>query len=89
MRILELHPAKPSLHRDLAGVYWKKRRYSEAESHYKQVIAHDVTDVQAIYRLGLISLMKEDYLEAVSLFKKVIAIEATHVRAYGALGVAY
>ena len=42
-----------------------------------------------MYRLGLISLMKEDYLAAVSLFKKVIAIEAKHVRAYGALGVVY
>ena len=88
-KALELLPEKPSLHRDLAGVYWKKRRYTAAEPHYKQVITHDATDFQAIYRLGLISLMKEDYLEAVSLFKKVIAIEATHVSAYGALGVAY
>jgi Flp pilus assembly protein TadD len=88
-KALELLPEKPSLHRDLAGVYWKKRRYTAAEPHYKQVITHDATDVQAVYRLGLISLMKEDYLQAVSLFQKVIAIEATHVRAYGVLGVAY
>ena len=86
---LELVPSQLSVHRDLAGAYWKKRSYTAAEPHYKQVITHDTTDVQAIYRLGLISLMKEDFLEAVSLFKKVIAIEATHVRAYGALGVAY
>ena len=86
---LELVPSQLSVHRDLAGAYWKKRNYTAAEPHYKQVITHDATDVQAIYRLGLISLMKENYLEAVSLFKKVIAIEATHVRAYGALGVAY
>ena len=86
---LKLVPSQLSVHRDLAGAYWKKRRYTDAEPYYKQVITHDATDVQAIYRLGLISLMKEDYLEAVSLFKKVIAIEATHVRAYGALGVAY
>ena len=86
---LELVPSQLSLHRDLAGAYWKKRRYTAAEPHYKQIITHDATDVQAIYRLGLISLMKEDYLRAVSLFKKVIAIEVTHVRAYGALGVAY
>lgn len=82
-------PSQLSVHRDLAGAYWKKRSYTAAEPHYKQVITHDATDVQAIYRLGLISLMKEDYLAAVSLFKKVIAIEATHVRAYGALGVVY
>ena len=82
-------PSKLSVHRDLAGAYWKKRRYTEAESHYKQVTTHDTTDAQAVYRLGLIALMKEDYLKAVSLFKKVIAIEARHVRAYGALGVAY
>ena len=82
-------PSQLSVHRDLAGVYWKQRSYTAAEPHYKQVIRHDTTDVQAIYRLGLISLMKEDYLEAVSLFKKVVAIEGTHVRAYGALGVAY
>ena len=86
---LELVPSQLSVHRDLAGAYWKQRRYTAAEPHYKLVITHDATDIQAIYRLGLISLMKEDYLEAVSLFKKVIAIEATHVRAYGALGVAY
>lgn len=46
-------------------------------------------DVQAIYRLGLIFLMKEHYPEAVSHFKKVIEIDAAHVRAYGGLGVAY
>ena len=86
---LELVPSQLSVHRDLAGAYWKKRSYTAAEPHYKRVITDDPTDVQAIYRLGLISLMKEDFLEAVSLFKKVIAIEATHVRAYGALGVAY
>ena len=82
-------PSQLSVHRGLAGVYWKQRRYTAAEPHYKQVITHDARDVQVTYRLGLISLMKEDYLEAVSLFKKVIAIEATHVRAYGALGVVY
>ena len=86
---LELVPSQLSVHRDLAGAYWKKRNYTAAEPHYKQVITHDATDAQAIYRLGLVSLMKEDYLEAVSLFKKVIAIETAHVRAYGALGVAY
>ena len=87
---LELVPSQLSVHRDLAGAYWKKRSYTAAEPHYKLVITHhDTTDVQALYRLGLISLMKEAYLEAVSLLKKVIAIEATHVRAYGALGLAY
>ena len=86
---LELVPSQLSVHRDLAGAYWKKQRYTAAEPHYKQVVTHDATDFKVIYRLGLVSLMKEDYLEAVSLFKKVIAIEATHVRAYGALGVAY
>ena len=86
---LKLVPSQLSVHRDLAGAYWKKRRYTAAEPHYKQVIMRDATDAQAIYRLGLISLTKADYLEAVSLFKKVIGIEATHVRAYGALGVAY
>ena len=86
---LELVPSQLSAHRDLAGAYWKKRNYTAAEPHYKQVITHDATDVQVIYRLGLISLMKEDHLQAISLFKKVIAIETTHVRAYGALGVAY
>ncbi|RKU33769.1 hypothetical protein C6499_00800 [Candidatus Poribacteria bacterium] len=86
---LELVPSQLSVHRDLAGAYWKEQRYTAAEPHYKQVITHDATDVQAIYRLGLISLTKKNYLEAVSLFKKVIAIEATHVRAYGALGLAY
>ena len=82
-------PSQLAVHRDLAGVYWKQRRYTAAEPHYKQVITQDTTDVQAIYRLGLISLMREDYHEAISLFKRVIAIEGTHVRAYGALGVAY
>ena len=86
---LKLVPSQLSVHRDLAGAYWKQRLYTAAAPHYKQVIIHDETDVQAIYRLGLISLMKENYLEAVSLFKRVIAIETTHVRAYGALGVVY
>ena len=82
-------PSQLSVHRGLAVAYWKKHRYTDAEPHYKVVIENDARDVQVIYRLGLISLIKEDYLEAVSLFKEVIAIEATHVRAYGALGVAY
>ena len=88
-KALEGQPVKPSLHRNLAGAYWKKRRYTEAEPHYKQVIAFDARDVQAIYRLGLIFLMRDDYSEAILRFKKVLEIDATHVRTYGALGVAY
>ena len=88
-KALELLPTKPSLHRELAGVYWKKRRYAEAEPHYKVVIADNATDVRAVYRLGLILLMKEQYMEAVSQFKRVIALDSAHVRAYGALGLAY
>ena len=86
---LELLPTKPSLHRDLAGAYWKKRLYASAQPHYKQVIAYNATDIQAIYRLGLIFLMREHYPEAVAYFNRVIEIDARHVRAYGGLGVAY
>ena len=86
---LEFLPTKPSLHQDLAGVYWKKRRYAEAEPHYKIVIANDATDVQAVYRLGLIFLTKGNYVEAVAQFEKVIELDASHARAYDALGIAY
>ncbi len=86
---LELVPTKPSLHWGLAGAYWKKRLYMDAESHYKVVIANDTANVQAIYRLGLIFLIQELYGEAISQFKRVIELDAAHVRAYGALGLAY
>ncbi len=88
-KALELSPTKPPLHRDLAGVYWKKRRYAEAEPHYKIVVADDTTEVQAIYRLGLIFLTKGQHAEAVTRFERVIDLDAEHVRAYEALGVAY
>lgn len=88
-KALELMPTKPSLHRGLAGAYWKKRLYTAAEPHYKVVTANDATNLQAVYRLGLIFLIQELYEEAASQFKKVIELDATYVRAYGGLGVAY
>jgi tetratricopeptide (TPR) repeat protein len=77
------------LHRDLAGVYWKQRRYAEAEPHYEVVIAADRTDTEAVYRLGLIFLTQGKYADAVVRFKQVIDLNAAHVHAYGALGIAY
>ena len=88
-KALELMPTKSSLHRGLAGVYWKKRLYTAAEPHYKVVTANDATNLQAAYRLGLIFLIQKLYEEAASQFKKVIELDATYVRAYGGLGVAY
>ena len=88
-KALELSPTKPSLHRDLAGVYWKKRRYAEAEPHYKAVIADDRTDTEAVYRLGLIFLTKGQYVEAIGRFERVINLDAEHARAYEALGIAH
>ena len=88
-KALELLPTKPSLHRDLAGVYWRQRRYAEAKPHYEAVIAGDRTDTQVIYRLGLIFLTQEKYTEALVQFKQVSALDAAHVRAYEALGIAY
>ena len=88
-KALELLPTKPSLHRDLAGVYWKQRLYAEAESHYKIVVADDAKDLQAIYRLGLIFLTNGQYVEAIGRFERVINLDAEHVSAYEALGIAH
>ena len=88
-KALELLPTKRALHRDIAGVYWKMRRYTKAEPHYKIVIADDATDIQVVYRFGLILLTKGDYEAAVSQFAKVIELDAAHVRAYEAVGIAY
>ena len=88
-KALALLPTKSALHRDIAGVYWKMRRYVEAEPHYKIVIADDPTDVQTVYRLGLILLAKKDYAAAITEFEKVIELDAAHVRAYEAVGIAY
>ena len=88
-KALELLPIKSALHRELAGVYWKMRRYTEAEAHYRIVIADDTTDVQAVYRLGIIFLTKGDYEEAIAQFEKVIELDAAHVRAYEAVGIGY
>ena len=88
-KALELLPQEFSLHRALAGIYWKKRRYAEAEPYYKIVIANDETDKQAIYRLGLIFLIKGEYTEAAARFEQVVNLDSAHVRAYDALGVAY
>ncbi len=88
-KALELLPTKPSLHRDIAGIYWKKRRYAEAAPHYKVVIDSDKTDGQTIYRLGLIFLTQGQYTEAVTQFARVIGLDAQHVQAYSALGIAY
>ena len=88
-KALELLPIKSALHRELAGVYWKMRRYTEAEAHYRIVIADDTTDVQAVYRLGIIFLTKGDYEEAIAQFQKVIELDAAYVRAYEAVGIGY
>ena len=88
-KALELLPLEPSLHRDLAGVYWKQRRYAEAEPHYEAVVADDATDVQVLYRLGLIFLTKGDCEDAIVRFEKVIEFDAAHVHAYEAAGIAY
>ena len=88
-KALGLMPTKPSLHQGIAGAYWKKRLYTAAEPHYKVVTANDATNLQAVYRLGLIFLVQEFYNEAASQFKKVIELDATYARAYGALGLVY
>ena len=88
-KALDLLPTELSLHRDLAGVYWKKRLYAEAEPHYKIVVADDAKDLQAIYRLGLIFLTKGRDMEAIGRFERVISLDAEHVRAYEALGIAH
>ena len=88
-KALELLPMKSALHRDLAGVYWKMRRYADAESHYKIVITDDATDIQVVYRLGLIFLTKEDYEAAIAQFERVIELNSAHIRAYEAIGIAY
>ena len=88
-KALRLMPTKPSLHQGIAGAYWKKRQYTAAEPHYKIVTANDATNLQAVYRLGLIFLVQELYNEAASQFKKVIELDATYARAYGALGLVY
>ena len=88
-KALELVPTKSALHRDIAGVYWKMRRYTEAEPHYKTAITNGATDVQAVYRLGLILLTKGDYEAAIAQFEKVIEIDEAHIRAYEAVGIAY
>ncbi len=86
---LRLTPKTPALHRDLAVVLWKKRNYAKAESHYKVVVNHDKTDIQAVYRLGLIFLMQEHYVQAARQFKKVLELDDKHAQAYGALGIAH
>ena len=88
-KALELVPTKSAFHRDLAGIYWKMRRYTEAEPHYRIVVTDDATDVQAVYRLGLVFLTKRDYEGAVAAFEKAIELDAVHVRAYEAVGIAY
>ena len=88
-KALGLMPTKPPLHQGIAGAYWKKRQYTAAEPHYKIVTANDATNLQAVYRLGLIFLVQELYKEAASQFKKVIELDATYARAYGGLGLAY
>ncbi len=88
-KALELLPTKSALHRDLAGVYWKMRRYAEAEPHYKIVIADEPSDVQAVYRLGLIFLTKGDYEMAIARFEKAIELDSAHGPAYEAMGIAY
>lgn len=88
-KALELTPDAPALHRALAEVYWKKQAYVKAEPHYKVVIADDATDVQAVYRLGLVFLAQTHYTKAVAQFERVLTLDAAHVRAYGALGVAH
>ena len=76
-------PKKSALHRDLAGVYWKKQHYAEAERHYKIVVADEPTDVQAVYRLGLdIFNTGTLYAESVAEFEKVIELDTGHVGAY-------
>ena len=88
-KALELMPKKSALHRDVAGVYWKMRRYAEAEPHYKTVVADNPMDVQATYRFGLIFLTRGDYEAAITAFERVIELDAAHVRAYEAAGIAY
>jgi len=61
----------------------------QAESLYRQILAHSPQHVDVLHFLGLIAQQSGDFDKAVDLFRQVIALRPNYAQAHNNLGVAY
>jgi tetratricopeptide (TPR) repeat protein len=72
-RKLSTYPSDPLIHYDLANLYLRRERLSEAKIHYQKSLALDPGRNGALERLAAVNAMTGKYGEAISLFEEVIA----------------
>jgi membrane associated rhomboid family serine protease/cytochrome c-type biogenesis protein CcmH/NrfG len=83
---LKEHPNSASAHLDLAAVYLRQQKFSEAEAEYKRVLELQPESGAARYYLGLTYLSEKRPEEAKSAFRELLAQDGTNAMGHFGLG---
>jgi rhomboid protease GluP len=83
---LKEHPDSASAHFDLAGVYLRQQKFSEAEAEYKRVLQLKPEDGAARFYLGLTYLNEKRPEDAKSAFTALLAQNETNAIGHYGLG---
>jgi protein O-GlcNAc transferase len=73
----------------MAGALTKEGRFDEAAAQYRDMLANDPGDGQALALLASILLTQQRYVEAIATYERALALTATDVTSLVGLGVAF
>ncbi len=88
-RSLQIDPAQPSVHYDLAQALRRVNLREEAIKEYGLAARFDPRMVQAYNNMGITFREMHQYEDAVKAFRKVIEVAPTYEKAYNNLGASY
>jgi Tfp pilus assembly protein PilF len=88
-KALDIDPAQPTVHHDLAQAFKRVNLLEEAAREYRLAIEYDPRMLQAYNNLGITFREMRRYDDAVASFRKVIELSPTYRKAYNNLGASY
>ncbi|HXV15037.1 MAG TPA: tetratricopeptide repeat protein [Candidatus Krumholzibacteria bacterium] len=88
-RALDIEPAAPSVHYDLAQALRRVNLPGEAIREYQLAVRYDPNMVQAYNNMGVTLREMGRFEEAVAAFRKVTEIAPNYAKAYNNLGACY
>ncbi|MGH9579456.1 MAG: tetratricopeptide repeat protein, partial [Terriglobales bacterium] len=88
-KVLDLDPKHAAAHINLGTLYYNRREYGLAESHYRAAIQVDTRYALAYFDLGNVLDETSRLPEAVAIYRQAIAIAPTYGDAHYNLALAY
>jgi tetratricopeptide (TPR) repeat protein len=85
-RYVQKHPADPDGLVRLGNVFFKQNSWPQAITSYRQAVALDETNEQALYNLGLALSHNGNTLEALEVLNRLVEINDRHYRALTTIG---